>query len=614
MKNKLFIVLGTLMSMILAGEYLLPRPFVQGADPAPGQTRLQFLESEKKVKEKGSLSLQETAAPVKKPVFRKQEKETEIHTKPSGIDSALPGAKTPSAKVSAVKVSNPAPAAGAPVLPLPSAKPASEKSAVPKDVKEVKGNAADSKKKYDPIAENGEYFVGWEKPRLALVLSGLLNGYIEPCGCAGMERMKGGLSRRHSFIRDLEAKDWPIASIDAGQVADGFGVQKELKFDMAVNAFHLMNYRAISIGANELKFPAYFLLTFTAPSGLGEPSLFFSANVAVYSFHRLYTLPYKVIDQNGMRIGVTSVVVPNEDLSHRDENILIEDPAQKLKEILPELKEAQCDKLILIVHGTEKETIDLAAKFPEFSIIITSDSPSTPPAELRKINTDQYLIELGEKGKYTAVLGLYSDPAHPVKYQRVALDSRFEQSKDVHLLMEEYQKILKTLITEKGYKNGLGLSLVESPYQAALGSYVGSAKCESCHEESYRIWRRNKHSTAWNSLVKTADPPRDFDPECISCHVVGWHGTGYFPYAGGFESEKTTPHLENVGCESCHGPGSRHIEAEMGKDENLQDQIRKGMQLGKNAKKVCFSCHDNDNSPEFEYDSYYKIIEHKENE
>lgn len=594
MKNKFIFVLGVFVSIVLTGKIFVLCDTALRADPSPGQTHLQFLESEKNEKEKGSLSLKESEISIKKPVFKKQtERKTKdpVPSSSKGIDSALPD----------TKASDPSPKA-APVA----------SSARPGSTSAVK--ISDQKKKYDPIAENGQYFAGWEKPRLALILSGFLNGYIEPCGCAGMERMKGGLSRRHSFIRDLEAKDWPLISIDAGQIADGFGIQKELKFDMAVNAFHLMNYKAISIGANELKFPAYFLLTFTAPSGMGDPSLFFSANVAVYSFHRLYTLPYKVIDHNGMRIGVTSVVFPHEDLSHRDENILIGDPATKLKEILPELKEAQCDKMILIVHGTEKETIDLAAEFPEFSIIITSDSPSTPPADLRKINQNQYLVELGEKGKYTAVLGFFNDSANPVRYQRVALDSRFEQSKDVHLLMEGYQRILKTLITEKGYKNGLGLSQVESPYQATLGNYTGSAKCESCHEESYRIWRRNKHSTAWNSLVKTADPPRDFDPECISCHVVGWHGTGYFPYTGGFDSEKSTPHLKNVGCESCHGPGSKHIEAEMGKDEALQDRIRKEMQLGKNVKKVCFSCHDNDNSPEFDFDSYYKIIEHKESE
>ena len=44
------------------------------------------------------------------------------------------------------------------------------------------------------------------KPDLAIVASGCLNGYLEPCGCAGMDRMKGGLKRRYSFMDSLRTK------------------------------------------------------------------------------------------------------------------------------------------------------------------------------------------------------------------------------------------------------------------------------------------------------------------------------------------------------------------------------------------------------------------------
>ena len=467
---------------------------------------------------------------------------------------------------------------------------------------------------YDPIKENGVFFEGWKKPKAALILSGLMNGYIEPCGCAGMDRMKGGLSRRLSFIKELSEKEWPVIPIDAGQIADGFGVQEELKFDMAVNAFRMMEYQAVGISPNELRFPAYFLLTFTIPPSLEEKSLFVSANVGVYGFNELYTLPYKVIEKAGVRIGVTSVVFAA-DRSRFDNNIFIEPAEKKLREIVPKMKAEKCDRMVLIVHGSEAETARMAAAFPEFDILITGDSPTEPPAEPKKTPNGQFMIEVGEKGKFCVVLGLYDDAKEPIRYQRVALDSRYQQSEEVHLLLSGYQEILKGIITSKGYK-GLGLGEIESPHHALLGDFVGSAKCESCHEESYRTWRKNRHSTAWNSLSTdpptkhTANPLRDFDPECISCHVVGWQGQENFPYKGGFQTEKKTPELANVGCESCHGPGSKHIEAELGDDEALQMKLRTGMQLGDHTKQICHSCHDGDNSPNFEFDSYYKIIEH----
>jgi hypothetical protein len=462
---------------------------------------------------------------------------------------------------------------------------------------------------YDPIKENGEYFVGWEKPQVALVFTGLTNGYIEPCGCAGMDRMKGGLSRRRDFLKNLrETRGWDVVAVDAGQTTVGFGVQEELKFDMAMNAFRLMEYDAIGIGKGELRFPAYFLLTFTAPTAADSASLFTSANVGVYGFHDAYALPLKVVERGGLKIGVVSVVCPSEDLDHRDENLLLESPEKKLAELAPRMKKAACDKWTLIVHGTEAETEALAKKFPIFDFVLTADSPSAPPAEAKSLGGDRMLIEVGEKGKYAVVLGLYE--SGEIRYQRVALDSRFESSEDVALLMQDYQSILKTLITLKGHREGLGLNPAREPRSEQLGKFVGSQKCQSCHEEEHRIWLRSRHANAWKSLTDVANPPRDFDPECVGCHVVGWDGLQRFPYVDGFVTAENTPHLLNVGCENCHGPGEKHIAAELGDDEAKMEEIRAGMRLGSSVKTTCYSCHDADNSPEFDFDRYYPLIDH----
>ena len=472
------------------------------------------------------------------------------------------------------------------------------------------GNAVE-REPYDVYKENGHYFVDWEKPDLALVFTGMTNGYIEPCGCAGMERMKGGLSRRQTFLNDLrEEMGWDVVAIDSGQITDGFGVQEELKFDMAMNAFQLMEYDAIGIGKGELRFPAYFLLTYTTPTSSTSPSLFTSANIGVYGYHQTYTLPYKIVERGDKKVCVVSVVCKDEAIGQRDENILFEEPAKKIAEIESELKKEKCDVYVLIVHGSEEETAALAKKFSFFDYVFTSDSPSEPPAELKKINKGQGLIEVGEKGKYAVVLGLYDDGS--VRYQRAALDSRYDSSPEITLLMKDYQSILKQLITTKGFRGGLGINPAKSPRADELGKYVGTQKCRSCHEDAWRIWAKSKHATAWKSLKETANPPRTFDPECIGCHVDGWNGIQCAPYADGYESEEKTPELLNVGCESCHGPGERHIAAELDSNEAAQERIRALMRLGEDVKKVCYTCHDGDNSPEFEFDVYYPLVSHEE--
>lgn len=466
---------------------------------------------------------------------------------------------------------------------------------------------------YDVYKENGKYFVGWEKPDVALVFTGMTNGYIEPCGCAGMDRMKGGLSRRQTFLNQLRKEmGWDVVAVDSGQITVGFGVQEELKFDMAMNAFQLMQYDAIGIGKGELRFPAYFLLTFTTPTSNTSQSLFTSANIGVYGYHPTYTLPYKVIERGGKKFCVVSVVCKDETLNQRDENLFFEDPAKKLAEITPEIKKEECDSYILIVHGSEEETTALAKKFPLFNYVLTSDTPSEPPAELRAINGNQHMIEVGEKGKYAIVLGLYKDG--DVRYQRVALDSRYESSAEITLLMKDYQNIMKSLISTKGFRGGLGVNPAKSPRADELGKYVGAQKCRSCHEDAWKTWAKSRHATAWKSLKETANPPRTFDPECIGCHVEGWDGLQHFPYVDGYDSEETTPELLNVGCESCHGPGERHIAAELDSNVKTQERIRSMMRLGDNVKKVCYTCHDGDNSPEFDFDAYYPLISHEESE
>jgi len=214
------------------------------------------------------------------------------------------------------------------------------------------------------------------------------------------------------------------------------------------------------------------------------------------------------------------------------------------------------------------------------------------------------------------VVGLFDDPRRPFRYQRVPLDSRFKNSLEMKLLMTAYQDQLRQL----GFA-GLGIRAVPHPDKELMGEFVGSKKCVSCHEESYDVWKKTPHADARRTLVEL-DPPRNFDPECISCHVIGWHPQHYFPYEGGFRSIEETPELADVGCESCHGPGGAHVKAEMGSDEALQEKLREAMVLTKeeadvanglsSEKQQCLNCHDGDNSPDFNFEAYWPLVKHYE--
>ncbi|HID75817.1 MAG TPA: hypothetical protein EYP56_07450 [Planctomycetaceae bacterium] len=460
-------------------------------------------------------------------------------------------------------------------------------------------------KKYDPIAENGPIFVGWPKPQLALVLTGCQNGYLEPCGCAGLDRMKGGLGRRHTFMSELRNKrSWPVVALDVGGLIKGFGRQAEMKFHTTVSAMQLMQYETIALGANDLRLPAAELLAVAAP--VDGKTLFVSGNVALFKFEYGMTARYEVIRAGGRKVGVTAVLGKSFQQKINNPELEIIAPEEALAELVPVLK-PQCDLLVLLAHASRDESIALGKAFPEFDVVVTAGGPAEPPLDLAHIDgTSALLVEVGQKGMYAVVLGFYQDEA--VRYQRVPLDSRFPYSPDVKLLMVNYQDQLRQV----GFE-GLGVRPVPHSRREELGAYVGSQKCQSCHEVSYRVWRKSGHARAWRTLVHL-DPPRTHDPECVSCHVVGWNPEYYYPYETGFWSEEKTPELVDVGCESCHGPGEAHVKAEMGSDLALQRKLQQAVTLTlEDAKKQqCITCHDGENSPDFKFETYWPKIEHRE--
>lgn len=85
--------------------------------------------------------------------------------------------------------------------------------------------------------------------------------------------------------------------------------------------------------------------------------------------------------------------------------------------------------------------------------------------------------------------------------------------------------------------------------------FVGSANCASCHEEEFASFKtHSKKAKSWNSVQIMATKLTEAElKECYTCHTTGYG-------QGGFVSYETTPQFADVGCETCHGPGSLHAE------------------------------------------------------
>lgn len=464
---------------------------------------------------------------------------------------------------------------------------------------------------------NGKIFEDWTNPnpRAVLIITGSLEGYQEPCGCAGLENQKGGMSRRHSMFKSLAKRGWAYGAIDTGGLIKGYGEQNKLKYDTVLKSLSAMKYGAVGIGGPDLSFNRDDLIQYAAD----EEYRVISANVRteLKDSDDLIT-DFQVLNINGVRIGVTSIVGETEYKKYGNNQLRYRKPSDGIKLVLPKLLEAKCNRLILLTYATKAESYALAEEFPEFhDVVITDcgDAPQILQPEVREFTKDgkthkTEIIETGKKGMYAVALGFFDSQESPVRYQVIPFDARFEDSPEITKIFTKYQEDLQTL--------GLAGLLIKTganapPHPSGRDQYVGSDACMKCHQDEYKIWKASGHSKAFDTLT-TRVPPRHFDPECLSCHTTGWDPQHYYPYRGGYTDMKATAHLKQNGCENCHGPGGRHVDIESGRMKvapKEQENARVEMRITeKKTQDLCTKCHDNDNDPHFDFKTYWPKIQH----
>lgn len=472
---------------------------------------------------------------------------------------------------------------------------------------------------------------GWDAPALAVVLTGETFGYLEPCGCT--ERQSGGLSRRADLFRQIREKGWPVTAFDLGGTVERNRRQSEIKFATLLAALKDMDYQAMALGAKELRLDPDFLITQIPDSRFPECELpFVSANVRFGSgLEDLGPARSKLVTVNDVTIGVTGILGKNLQAtiaprgSNLAEKFAIDDPADVLPEVIDELNSHEPDVLLLLSHTSLKESRELARQFPQFDVIVSAGGPEDPSGRPETIG-ETLLLTVGKKGKHAGVLGFYpEDPEQRFRFEVVELDKdTFNDTQQMIEHMADYQERLRV---EQ-------IAALEPPISHPSGAeFVGAKKCGECHTKAYKKWKSTYHAHGYESLFH--DTPRakerlkgidrNYDAECLACHVTGWAPQEVLRYETGFineefaqteEQKERSQMLRGNQCENCHGPGSRHIELmnEFLLTEDAETR-QKGLQevrvtLAEARESLCYKCHDLDNSPNFDFDTYWPKIEH----
>ena len=476
---------------------------------------------------------------------------------------------------------------------------------------------------------------GWDRPAATLVLSGEQHGYVEPCGCS--ETQSGGLARRHDLFKQLRAKGWNPVGFDLGGTLKRTRRQSELKFRFTRNALDEMGYDAIGLGKEEIVlgpdalFAAYSESTNEGGDyrdGFDLP--FVSANVLIYGTREIGTPQTHITqvlpgasgtDADTVTVGVTSVLGESYASSYQGDpsSLQIQPPSEALPPVLEAMQNA--DIKVLLAHAKPEESLALAQTFPQFDVVVTAGGAEDPDPRPETVThgdgSTSLLLRVSQKGKYVGVVGAYpaADGGYELKYELVDLDkNRFQTSPEMVAWMQTYQDQLKDE------------QLVEAmqPIAHPRGTgYVGAKACGECHTTAYNIWKTSRHAKAFDSLAHGREGTEDwwvnrqFDAECLACHVTGWEPQEVERFEGGYVNVDQTPHLVGNQCENCHGPGQAHTELEAallagGEFTDAHREQRQAVTLNKAtaAADVCTKCHDLDNSPHFNFETYWPKVKH----
>jgi len=287
-----------------------------------------------------------------------------------------------------------------------------------------------------------------------------------------------------------------------------------------------------------------------------------------------------------LRIGILGLCKGNPGFLMRsagDRKVVIQPPVKAAARLVPPLRQ-QSDMVILLTNLTAPEAEALLAAVPGVDLVLAGDQElvydnmANPP--------HASVVYAGNQGKRLGEVRVFFNrqglsqliKSHPFLDARYPLDPGLKAFEDeANVKINDY------------YREAAATETTGVPGKIPAASlFLGAAECKSCHEAAYAAWEASGHAHAMQTLMNVG---QEFNPLCVGCHVTGNRR------ANAFRNIKMTPNFANVQCEACHDAGGLHLE-DTSKPYGKLDAAR------------CASCHTKDNSPEFDFPSYWERVRH----
>lgn len=388
------------------------------------------------------------------------------------------------------------------------------------------------------------------------------------------------MARRAAYLDEVWNTGRPVLSLDAGGM---FGKRTRMEREQTrflCEVCSEFGLDAIGLGMTDLNYGVDFLREMMDTYGLP----FTSANTRLAESGELLLPEYLLIERGGVTFGVAAVMdpdVPINTMAAKEVPLQVDDPVATLRRVLPRMREAGAQTVIVIAHLGDRKAEQLIHDVRGIDICLAGNSRR--PYRTERIVDDTAFIAASYEGRY---IGRLDVDVHPetgkLQAFQVAVTELGEDYPDDPVMLERVEAFKVELEEFRMAARG--------PYQPTKGSdkeaFLSDRECRKCHMDVWEKLRESPHQAAFTTLARKGQAQ---SPECLVCHT-----TGYL-YKGGYDDRPPANRLKNVQCEACHGYGTEHS--------------RDGEWVAK-ARASCLECHDAENSPEFDYETYWAKIAH----
>jgi hypothetical protein len=387
-----------------------------------------------------------------------------------------------------------------------------------------------------------------------LVLMSDLGAALEPCGCVADQR--GGLARLGAFT---EGVPFPVAVAAAGPTF----------FDDAVLDGPLAEQRrekARTVASVLSRGPFVFAPSrsdFAGGSALLSELLSASKARPVSSSVLVNDKPFG--ESVLLDIGPTKVAfvgfsgAPKNTLLPEVPGVVFARDGAVLAGEVERVRAQGARFVVLLASGSRGEALRIVDRAPGIDLVLVGTDAVRGEVVREDVPVDRIektvILEPASRLQSVAVLELFDRGGAFVEGDASGEGSRFQARLELVGPSRAKSAGISSVLTSYDQRVDVQNRVRfadRTPAPAAAGEahYVGVEVCGNCHSQPLAVWKGHRHSGAYASLT---EKHKAFDLDCVGCHVTGYEKPG----------GSTVTHvdkLENVQCEVCHGPGSKHVE------------------------------------------------------